>query len=292
MKSTLIILAALFSTLAASLAAVGIDQEQFAKSLGGWKKAGKYADYVLSGADYRTYKPETSPTPDGGLFISIRIDHLRGWLASNDHATLEITVNSKGAIESAQSTIAIQGQSIASDVIVGSNEAGKEIINPNRTVEIGTDLVSNLTAKLLLENIVEAGRVSFPAVIRHNYNQLFQSIRVEGVEVMTAVAIDGAPVVPPPAIPPVITPSPTPAAPATAPATTPATAPATAPATPSPATSAPATPATKPALSTPSVPTPPVAPITPATPTPTLPVTPITPDPAKPPSVPLEIKTY
>jgi hypothetical protein len=293
MKRNFIILATLFSTLAAAFGAVGIDQEVFAKSLGGWKKAGKYADYVLSGADYRTYKPETSPTPDGGLFISIRIDHLRGWLASADHATLEITVNSKGAVVSAQSTIAIQGQSIASDVIVGSNEGGKEIINPNRTVEIGTDLVSNLTAKLLLENIVEAGRVSFPAVIRHNYNQLFQSVRVEGVEVMTAVAIDGAPVVPPPTTPPVITPSSTPAAPAAAPPTTPATLPATmpptVPATPPPATSAPATPAPAPA---PSVPTPPVAPITPAAPTPTLPVTPITPDPAKPPSVPLEIKTY
>ncbi len=280
MKLKFIILAALFSSLAAALAGVGIEQDDFAKSLGGWKKAGKYADYALSGADYRTYKPETSPTPDGGLFISIRIDHLRGWLASDDHATLEITVNSKGAIESAQSTIAIQGQSIASDVIVGSNEAGKEIINPNRTVQIGTDLVSNLTAKLLLENIVEAGRVSFPSVIRHNYNQLFQAIRVQGIEVKTAVAIADAPVVlPTPA------PLPTPVAPLT-PTTTPTTAP-TAPATPAtqPATVAPATPAT------PAAPAP-VSPITPAAPTPTLPVTPPVPGPAKPASVPLEIKSY
>lgn len=201
MKTTFLILAALLSSLAASIAGVGVDINDFAKNLGGWKKKDTYVDYALSGASYRSYKPETSPTPDGGLFISVRIDHLRGWLASNDHATLEITVNSKGVIESAQSTIAIQGQSIASDVIVGSNEAGKEIINPNRTVQIGTDLVSNLTAKLLLENIVEAGRVSFPAVIRHNYNHLFQSIRVEAVEVRTATVIPDEPIVLPPTPP-------------------------------------------------------------------------------------------
>lgn len=292
MKKIFVILAALFSTLAAALGAVGIDQDQFAKSLGGWKKSGKYADYVLSGADYRTYKPETSPTPDGGLFISIRIDHLRGWLASADHATLEITVNSKGAVVSAQSTIAIQGQSIASDVIVGSSEAGKEIINPNRTVEIGTDLVSNLTAKLLLENIVEAGRVSFPAVIRHNYNQLFQSVRVEGVEVMTAVAIPGVPVLQPPVVPTDTTPPPTSVAPATAPGTIPPATPGTTPApvtTPAPATTPPVAPTTPAA---PIAPTPPASPITPAGPTPSLPVTPATSDPTKPASVPLEIKQY
>ena len=246
MKTPFLILAALFSSLVASLAGVDVDVDAFAKSLGGWKKRETYADYALSGADYRTYKPETSPTPDGGIYISVRIDHLRGWLASNDHATLEVTVNSKGAIVSAQSTIAIQGQSIASDVILGSNEAGKEIVNPNRTVQIGADLVSNLTAKLLLENIVEAGRVSFPAVIRHNYNRLFQTIRVEGVEVMSAVVIPDTPIVPPPVVPPPATPTPTPAAP----------------------------------------------PITPAAPAPTLPVPPTTPDPAKPGTVPLEIKQY
>ena len=49
----------------------------------------------------------------------------------------------------------------------------------DRAVQIGTDLVADLSAKLLREKIVEAGRVSFPAVLRHNYNLLFQSIRVE-----------------------------------------------------------------------------------------------------------------
>lgn len=182
-------------------AGVVIDGDAFLKSLGTPKKKDTSVDYALSGSDYRTFKPETSPTPDGGLFISVRIDHLRGWLASNDHAILEVTLGQKGGIVSAQSTIAVQGQSIASDVIVGGNDANRELLTPERAVQVGTDLVSNLTAKFLRENIVEAGRVSFPAVLKHNYNQLFQAIRVDGVVVLSATAVPGADVVPPPAPP-------------------------------------------------------------------------------------------
>jgi hypothetical protein len=184
MKPTILLLSALLATLLPSFAEVAVDGNAFGQSLGGWTKRDKaVAEYPLSGAVYRTYKPEISPTPDGGLFISVRIDHVRGWLASDDHANLEITVNAKGAIASAQSSIAIQGRSIKSDMILGGNEAGKAILSAEGAVRIGTDLVADLSAKLLRENIVEAGRVSFPAVLRHNYNRLFQAIRVDGVQV-------------------------------------------------------------------------------------------------------------
>jgi hypothetical protein len=187
MKPKFLILTALIALGLPTFAAVSLDGEAFGKTLGGWRKIkSSAAEYPLSGSEYRTYKPETSPTPDGGIFISIRIDHVRGWLSSDDHAVLEITVDAKGAITSAQSTIAIQGQSIKSDVIVGAVAAGKDILSPERAVQIGTDLVANLSAKLLRENIVEAGRVSLPAVLRHNYNRLFQAIRVDGVQVQQA----------------------------------------------------------------------------------------------------------
>jgi hypothetical protein len=189
MKFTLLIFAAFAGCIMPSLAEVTIDEQAFGKSLGGWKKNDKsITEYSLSGADYRTYKPEFSPTPEGGIFVSVRIDNVRGWLATNDHATLEITVNPKGAVVSAQSNIAIQGRSIKSDVILGAADATKTIVNPDFAVQVGADLVANLSAKLLRENIVEAGRVSFPAVIRHNFNHLFQAIRVEVPPVAQAVA--------------------------------------------------------------------------------------------------------
>lgn len=229
MKSTFLSITALFSSALLSLAAVSIDADSFGKSLGGWTKRGNSsAEYPLSGSSYRTYKPEVSPTPDGGIFVSVRIDHVRGWLASDDHAILEVTVNSKGAIAGAQSNIAIQGQSISSDLILGGNEANRQIVgDTERAVQIGVDLVANLSAKMLRENIVEAGRVSFPAALRHNYNLLFQAVRLDGAPLTlpnavpaappaTGAAAPAAPTPPsPPATPPVVpeTPKPAPVAP-------------------------------------------------------------------------------
>lgn len=161
-----------------ALGDVTLDMAALGKSLGGWKKRSSMAEYELSGSTYRTFRPETSPTPDGGLFVSIRIDHVRGWLSSNDHAVLEITVSKDGGVSSAKSSIAIQGRAITSDVIRGTVDAGQQLTTADRSVKIGTDLVADLSAKLLRERIVESGRVTFPAALRHNYNMLFQSIRV------------------------------------------------------------------------------------------------------------------
>ena len=228
MKLTFLLIAAVVGSALSSFAVVSIDDAALGTSLGGWKKRDKaVAEYPLSGSDYRTYKPEVSPTPDGGIFISVRIDHVRGWLASDDHAILEITVNSKGAIAAAQSTIAIQGQSIKSDVILGGNEAGKTILTPESAVQIGSDLVANLSAKLLRENIVEAGRVSLPSVLRHNYNRLFQAIRVDGESVAPATPVPATPASL--TVTPTVGPPPPPAAPAPVPPASPA------PAVPSPA---------------------------------------------------------
>ena len=202
MKPLLTLFTALVLTALPLAASVFIDEDAFGDSLGGWGKKKTAAEYPLSGATYRTYKPEISPTPDGGIFVSIRIDHVRGWLSSDDHAILEITFNGKGGIVSAQSTVALQGRSIKTDVITGGTEAGKSVLSPEGAVQVGTDLIADLSAKLLRENLVEAGRVSFPAVLRHNYNRLFQAVRVQAVEIPTAVPVAGADVTPPPPAPP------------------------------------------------------------------------------------------
>ncbi|HSP43365.1 MAG TPA: hypothetical protein VLO11_10880 [Luteolibacter sp.] len=184
----------IFSIIALSCAAavcatgqVRIDHEAFGKSLGGWDKRGNSAaQYPLSGSTYRTFRPETTPTPDGGIFVSVRIDHVRGIFSSDDHATLEVTIDSNGGIQSARSNIAIQGRSISSDVILGTTKAGQVVGGVDRAVQIGTDLVANLSAKLLREKVVESGRVTFPAAVRHNYNLLYQAIRVDVPQVADA----------------------------------------------------------------------------------------------------------
>jgi hypothetical protein len=171
----LVLLLPLVATLHAG---VSLDIDAFGKSLGGWKAKGKEAcDYELSGSQYRTYKPEITPTPDGGLFASVRIDNRRGWLASDDHAVLEVTVAKDGSIVSAQSNLALQGRTISSDVIRTGGSVGGVVPGVGAAVKVGADLTADLSSKLLREKVVEPGRVNFPAAVRHNYNLLFQAIR-------------------------------------------------------------------------------------------------------------------
>jgi hypothetical protein len=185
-------LAVLFCMTAHVCADVSVDEKKLGDSLGGWKvRAGKAAEYALSGANYRTYRPEVTPTPDGGIFISIRIDHVRGWLSSDDHAMLEITVDKEGRVVSAQSSIAIQGRSVTSDVIRGGTDAGQQLAGVDRAVQIGTDLIADVSEKMLREKIVEAGRVSFPSALRHNYNLLYQALKTEVEEEAVIVETSG-----------------------------------------------------------------------------------------------------
>jgi len=163
-------------------AEVTIDQDVLGRSLGGWKKRSKkYADYDVSGIHYRTYRPVCTATPDGGVYVSVRIDHVRGLFSSDDHAMLEITIDQHGHIASAKSSIAIQGRSVTSDVIEGVNKAGAPATSSiDKAVQIGTDLVANLSTKLLRTKLIEPGRVAFPSAVRHNFNLLYQAIRVDG----------------------------------------------------------------------------------------------------------------
>lgn len=161
---------------AVARAGVDIDIDAYGESLGGWEKG--TVTYTLSGSNYRTYKPEITPTPDGGIFASVRIDHLRGWLASNDHAVLEITFAKDGTVHSARSTLALQGRTISSDLIRSTAAVSGEVTGVGGAVKVGTDLVADLSSKLLREKIVEAGRVAFPAAVQHNYNLLYQAVRI------------------------------------------------------------------------------------------------------------------
>lgn len=165
------------ASLALLPAQVQLDPHLLGKSLGGWSvKRGRAAEYELSGSKYRTYKPEITPTPEGGIFVSLRIDYCRGMFASNDFATLEMTFGPQGTLTSTQSSIAIQGRKITSDLMRTSLKLGETQGAVGAAVKMGGDLVADLTEKLSRENLVEAGRVTFPAAVRHNFNKVFQAV--------------------------------------------------------------------------------------------------------------------
>ena len=156
-----------------AVAAPMVHVDRFGISLGGWDgKKQKYAEFERSGSKYRTWKPEVTPILTGGLFISLRIDHLRGMLASDDHASLEVTFRADGSVESARSSIALQGRRITSDLITDTGKFSAKAAGLDRAAKVGLDMVTNLSSKIFRENVKEPGRVTFPAVLNHNYNLL------------------------------------------------------------------------------------------------------------------------
>lgn len=243
-------------------AEVIVDVEAFGEGLGGWSaRKGQAAEYRISDAAYRTYRPEVSPSPDGGIYVSVRIDHRRGFFASDDHASLELSFSSDGSLVSAQSSLALQGRTITSELIKGGSSAATSVAAPgiNQAVKVGSDLVADLSSKILREKIIEPGRVSFPAAIRHNYNLLYKAVKPSG-EMETA----SQPPAPPPSDTPGASPA-TPSGPEPGAVEKPATPAPPGPASPSPAPPAPASPSAAPGAEAPS--TPPAAPSTTGQPT-------------------------
>ena len=158
-----------------------LDYHAYGQSLGGWDgKKEKVAEYEMAANRYRSHRPDVSPTPEGGLFISVRIDHLRGFFASDDYASLEMTIDAKGRLLATKSSISIQGKRVTSDLIAGgirgAGQASTTVSPAETVVSLGTDLVANLTEKLSRETKVEPGRVTFPADVRHNLNLVYQAI--------------------------------------------------------------------------------------------------------------------
>ncbi|BDS07538.1 hypothetical protein NT6N_25780 [Oceaniferula spumae] len=174
MKSLLI----LFLTLATAGAQLIVDVDAFGKELGGWNSKGKKAsDYTMSDVQYRTFKPVITETPGGGRFISLRIDNLRGFFSSDDHALLQVSVNGKGELVSLESSIHSQGKSVKSDVVMGTGKNIASMMKGDVILNAGLSLAKDLSAKISGEKNAEAGRVIYPAVIVHNYNKLMKSIR-------------------------------------------------------------------------------------------------------------------
>ena len=91
---------------------------------------------------------------------------------------LEISFHQDGTVANARSTLAVQGRTISSDLIRSTASAGAEVSGVGGAVKVGTDLVADLSSKLLREKIVEAGRVAFPSAVQHNYNLLYQAVRL------------------------------------------------------------------------------------------------------------------
>lgn len=194
----------LFLTASLGHAGVEVDIEKFGASLGGWnKEKKKAAQYKFSETDYRTYKPEVTAAPDGGVFISVRVDHVRGRFSSDDHASLEMSFGPDGTLLSSQAAISIQERRISSDMFrsggASAAKAAGDLVGgmAEKAAKLSSNVFASLAKKVLRENVTEPGRIAYPAALRHNYNLLYQCVKVVK-DPPKALIVEGDPILPKP----------------------------------------------------------------------------------------------
>ena len=158
--------------------AVTIDLEGFANRLtngAGWNGQRGSAEYVSAGSNYRTYPPTVSPRGDGGIFVSTKLDHIRGNLP-DDHCIVEINFGPDGKIIDAKSSVTISG-------IIG---IGDKTFDTGFIAAVAAQNPVAALALVIAQKLVSiigaaadsGGRQNFPAIIQHNMNQLGASVKI------------------------------------------------------------------------------------------------------------------
>jgi hypothetical protein len=142
--------------------------------LSGWSdKDGTAAEYDSGGSNYRTYQPTVSMTPAGGLFISTKIDHIRG-AAQDDHNQLEMEFDRDGHIVSTRSVMTIQG---TPQFDTGLIKAAADLYDDKagKIAEVSAKILNSLMSFISGLN-EHGGRANFPAVVQYNLHRIADCI--------------------------------------------------------------------------------------------------------------------
>lgn len=200
MKKTLLLLSCASLSLAGTSQAATMDLEYLGKRLNGWNKK-NIAVYTMDHVVYRTFKPVLSHSPDGSLFVSMRMDALPSG-RSKGVCYLHVNISRAGYITSLQAKIRLKGKTYDSGLVArpalqprpGEGETPAQDLTPwsKPLDQMSSELFSRLDAKILEADKDKKGegrdiwarlgddqaaRVNMSTVIRHNLNLLSSSVR-------------------------------------------------------------------------------------------------------------------
>jgi hypothetical protein len=162
-----------------------LDVEGLGKELGGWRKKEVYkeskkeytaAEYKSGGSNYRTYKPTVSPTTDGGLFVSTKLDHIRGG-GRDDHCQLEITFDRAGKVVSSRAEVTMDDNRVKfnTKLVAASAALAGATAGTSAAIAVATKIVESLYNQIAAWTD-DGGRKNFPAVVQHNFNLICHGV--------------------------------------------------------------------------------------------------------------------
>ncbi|MBK1833978.1 hypothetical protein [Roseibacillus ishigakijimensis] len=101
------LLAALGLSSLGSAFGLGIDVESLGTKLNGWSKK-RTATYTVDNHTYRTHVPTVTRNLDGGIFVSMRVEHISA-LRADAVAYLELTFTPAGYVGASQIRLTMNG---------------------------------------------------------------------------------------------------------------------------------------------------------------------------------------
>ncbi|MGJ8724997.1 MAG: hypothetical protein ACSHYB_10610 [Roseibacillus sp.] len=194
MKLVAILIAVGFSGLSSAFG-LGIDVESLGQSLNGWSKK-RTASYTMDSQSYRTHVPTVTQNLDGGIFVSMRVEHLSA-VRPDATAYLELTFTPSGYVGASQIRLTMNGKKYDTGQVLREQEqalAEDEIGSKDwRTthMKMVLDLFSKLDAEFAKEEGEEKkgkrdlwGRLNgsrldesdVSAALRHNLNLLLSNV--------------------------------------------------------------------------------------------------------------------
>ncbi len=147
------------------------DKDKFASSMGDkWDKKDKMAmEYESKNSNYRTWLQDTSLLPkQGGLYVSSKIDHIRGGFGEDDHIIVMMGYGPDGMAITGQAAVQIQEDksSYTTDIIQGTN--------------IEQNVANAIKARLKSEyDDSNSGRQNIPNVVKRNLDAITASIVIQ-----------------------------------------------------------------------------------------------------------------
>jgi hypothetical protein len=145
----------------------------------GWNdKRGDASQYFSQNSRYRTYMPSTQAGGDGGINVQFTMDHIRGGMEGDDHATIYLVYDDNKILTATSIEVDMSGLAGIPKVAVEAVEVVATFtLSPLAGAAIGFAYAAfNKFMSQRAYLVDDGGRQNFPAVIAQNINKLSSCI--------------------------------------------------------------------------------------------------------------------
>lgn len=158
-------------------------EREYAKNFSWNDKEGRAARYNVDNSNYRLWKPTISELAGGGLFVTMKMDHIRG-SAKDDYATVTMTFNKLRQVTDLTFKITIANDQTYTKTLDDIANVSKTVVksstkNPKALAAAEASAAVIKLAGSIYGNAVgpwadRGGRQNFPNVIRHQANEIIK----------------------------------------------------------------------------------------------------------------------